>query len=61
MKANSVPENWPLDDQQRQVLETGKPPELVMMPETLPPAEQFDILDTFPNGQRQRPDWDRPA
>jgi uncharacterized protein (DUF1800 family) len=45
---------WQLDEQQKQVLENGKPPEQVALLESMPPAEQYDILDTLPNGPRQR-------
>jgi|SRR5579863_2288854 len=45
---------WQLDDQQKQVLESGKPPEQVALLESMPPAEQYDILDTLSNGPRQR-------
>jgi uncharacterized protein (DUF1800 family) len=49
-----LPAAWQLDDQQKQVLENGKPPEQVALLESMPPAEQYDILDTLPNGPRQR-------
>jgi uncharacterized protein (DUF1800 family) len=52
--AKSIPATWQLDDQQKQVLETGKPPEQVALLESMPPIEQYDILDTLPNGPRQR-------
>ena len=52
--AKSIPTTWQLDDQQRQVLENGKPPEQVALLESMPPAEQYDILDSLPNGPRQR-------
>ena len=51
---SALPAAWQLDDQQKQVLENGKPPEQVALLESMPPAEQFDILDTLPNGPRQR-------
>ena len=50
----ACPDAWQLDDQQKQVLETGKPPEQVALLESMPPAEQYDILDSLPNGPRQR-------
>jgi uncharacterized protein (DUF1800 family) len=52
--AKSIPTTWQLDDQQKQVLETGKPPEQVALLESMPSVEQYDILDTLPNGPRQR-------
>jgi uncharacterized protein (DUF1800 family) len=51
---SALPSAWQLDDQQKQVLENGKPPEQVALLETMPPAEQYDILDTLPNGPRQK-------
>ena len=54
LNAQTVPETWQLDDQQRQILQTGKPPDQVALLASMPPAEQFDILDTLPNGARQR-------
>ncbi|HYA16433.1 MAG TPA: DUF1800 family protein [Bryobacteraceae bacterium] len=54
MKASSLPETWQLDDEQRQILDNGKPPEQVALLETFSPAEQLDVLDTLPNGARNR-------
>lgn len=54
MKANALPESWQLDDEQRQVLDNGKPPEQIALLETFSPAEQLDVLDTLPNGARNR-------
>jgi uncharacterized protein (DUF1800 family) len=54
LNAASIPDKWQLDDRQRQVLENGKPPEQVALLESMPSAEQFDVLDTFRNGPRQR-------
>ncbi len=45
---------WQLDDQQKQVLENGKPPEQVALLESMPPAEQYDVLDSLRNGPRQK-------
>jgi uncharacterized protein (DUF1800 family) len=50
----ALPGAWQLDEQQKQVLENGKPPEQVALLESMPAAEQYDILDTLPNGPRQR-------
>lgn len=52
--AKSIPATWQLDDQQKDVLQNGKPPEQVALLESMPPAEQYDILDSLPNGPRQR-------
>jgi uncharacterized protein (DUF1800 family) len=52
--AKSLPATWQLDDQQKDVLQNGKPPEQVALLESMPPAEQYDILDSLPNGPRQR-------
>jgi uncharacterized protein (DUF1800 family) len=54
VNAKTVPETWQLDDQQRQILETGKPPEQVSLLASLPAEEQYDLLDTLPNGARQK-------
>ena len=45
---------WQLDDQQKQVLENGKPPEQVALLESMPPDEQYDVLDSLRNGPRQK-------
>jgi len=52
--AKSIPATWQLDDQQKDVLQNGKPLEQVALLESMPPAEQYDILDSLPNGPRQR-------
>ncbi len=52
--AKSIPATWQLDDQQKDVLQNGKPIEQVALLESMPPAEQYDILDWLPNGPRQR-------
>jgi uncharacterized protein (DUF1800 family) len=52
--APNVSDAWGLDDEQKQVLENGKPPEKVALLEGMPAPEQYDILDSLPNGQRQR-------
>ncbi|HEY3824532.1 MAG TPA: DUF1800 family protein [Bryobacteraceae bacterium] len=52
--AKGVADTWGLDDQQKQVIENGKPPEKVALLEGMPAPEQYDILDSLPNGQRQR-------
>jgi uncharacterized protein (DUF1800 family) len=52
--AKSIPTTWQLDDQQKDVIQNGKPPEQVALLESMPPAEQYDILDSLPNGPRQR-------
>ena len=45
---------WRLDEQQKQVLENGKPPEQVALLESMPPDEQYDVLDSLRNGPRQK-------
>lgn len=52
--AKSLPENWPLDEQQKEILGSGKPPEQAALLESMPVPEQYDILDAFPNNVRQR-------
>jgi uncharacterized protein (DUF1800 family) len=45
---------WQLDDQQKDILQNGKPPEQVALLESMPPAEQYDVLDSLPNNARQK-------
>jgi uncharacterized protein (DUF1800 family) len=54
LHADNIPASWQLDDDQRRILENGKPPEQVAFLAALPAAEQLDLLDTLPNGARQR-------
>jgi uncharacterized protein (DUF1800 family) len=49
-----VPDTWQLDDQQKQILQTGKPPEQVALITSMPEAEQYDVLDSLPNNARQK-------
>jgi uncharacterized protein (DUF1800 family) len=49
-----VPNAWQLDDQQKQILQTGKPPEQVALIASMPEAEQYDVLDSLPNNARQK-------
>ncbi len=45
---------WQLDDQQKDILQNGKPPDQVALIESMPPAEQYDVLDSLPNNARQK-------
>ena len=54
VNAKAIPETWQLDEQQKEVLQNGKPPEQAALLESMPPAEQFDVLDSLPNNVRQR-------
>ena len=54
LNAGAVPDNWQLDDRQKDILQNGKPPDVAALLETMPPAEQYDVLDTMPNGARQK-------
>ncbi len=49
-----VPDTWQLDEQQKQILQSGKPPEQVALIASMPEAEQYDVLDSLPNNVRQR-------
>ena len=49
-----VPDTWQLDDQQKQILQTGKPPEQAALIASMPEAEQYDVLDSLPNNARQK-------
>jgi uncharacterized protein (DUF1800 family) len=52
--AKTVPDTWQLDDQQKQILESGKPPEQAALIASMPEAEQYDVLDTLPDNVRQK-------
>ncbi len=52
--AKTVPDTWQLDDQQKQILQSGKPPEQVALIASMPEAEQYDVLDSLPNNVRQK-------
>jgi uncharacterized protein (DUF1800 family) len=54
LNAAVIPGPWQLDDQQKDILQNGKPPEQVVLLESMPPAEQYDILDSLPNNARQK-------
>ena len=54
VNAGFIPGAWQLDEHQKQVIENGKPPEQVALLESMPAAEQYDILDSLANGPRQR-------
>lgn len=49
-----VPDTWQLDDQAKQILQNGKPPEQAALIASMPEAEQYDVLDSLPNNVRQR-------
>jgi uncharacterized protein (DUF1800 family) len=54
LNAPALPEKWSLNETQQQILETGKPDEQAALIASLPEAEQYDLLDTLPNGRRQK-------
>ncbi|MGD1074254.1 MAG: DUF1800 domain-containing protein [Bryobacteraceae bacterium] len=54
LNAPALPQTWSLDDQQKQILSSGKPPEQAALIASLPEPEQYDVLDTLPNGARQK-------
>jgi uncharacterized protein (DUF1800 family) len=54
LNAKTVPGNWQLDDRQKDILQNGKPPDQVALLESMPPAEQYDVLDSLPNNVRQK-------
>ncbi len=54
LNSKIVPGNWQLDDQQKDVLQNGKPPEQAALIASMPPAEQYDVLDSLPNNARQK-------
>jgi uncharacterized protein (DUF1800 family) len=54
LNAPALSAAWSLDDQQKQILASGKPPEQSALIASLPEAEQYDVLDTLPNGARQK-------
>jgi uncharacterized protein (DUF1800 family) len=52
--AKSIPNRWQLSLDDLDVFETGKPAEQVALLEPMPAAEQYDVLDSMPNGVRQK-------
>ena len=54
LNAPALSRNWSLDDQQKQILASGKPPQQSAFIASLPEPEQYDVLDTLPNGARQK-------
>jgi uncharacterized protein (DUF1800 family) len=54
LNAPALPRTWSLDDQQKQILSSGKASEQSGLIASLPEAEQYDVLDTLPNGARQK-------
>jgi uncharacterized protein (DUF1800 family) len=54
LNSKIVPGPWQLDDQQKDILQNGKPPDQVALLESMPPAEQYDVLDSLPNNARQK-------
>ena len=54
LNSKMIPGTWQLDDQQKDILQNGKPPEQATLIESMPPAEQYDVLDSLPNNTRQK-------
>jgi uncharacterized protein (DUF1800 family) len=54
LSSKTIPESWQLDDQQKQILQNGKPPEQAALIESMLPAEQYDVLDFLPDSTRRR-------
>jgi uncharacterized protein (DUF1800 family) len=52
--AKSIPNRWQLSLDDLEVFENGKPAEQVALLEPMPAAEQYDVLDSMPNGVRQK-------
>jgi len=52
--ATALPDSWQLDDRDRQIVAKGKPPEQLALLEALSADRQLDVLDTMPNGARQK-------
>jgi uncharacterized protein (DUF1800 family) len=46
--------SWQLDERQKQILDSGKPGEQIALLASMPEAEQYDVLDSLRNGQRQK-------
>jgi uncharacterized protein (DUF1800 family) len=53
-KSTAVQGGWQLDDKQKAILDEGRPAEQVALIESMPVREQYDVLDSLPNGKRQR-------
>ncbi len=49
-----VPDTWQLDDQQKRILQSGKPLEQATLLASMPEAEQYDVLDSMQNNVRQK-------
>ncbi len=54
LNSKIIPETWPLDDQQKQILQNGKPADQAALIESMPPAEQYDVLDFLPDNARRK-------
>jgi uncharacterized protein (DUF1800 family) len=49
-----VPDTWQLNDEQKQILQSGKPADQLALLASMPEAEQYDVLDSLPDNVRQR-------
>jgi uncharacterized protein (DUF1800 family) len=54
LNSDGIQGGWQLDDQQKNVLDQGKPPEQAALIESMPVREQYDLLDSLSNAKRQR-------
>jgi uncharacterized protein (DUF1800 family) len=54
LHSEGIQGGWQLDDSQKAILDGGKPVEQAALIESMPVREQYDVLDSFPNGKRQR-------
>jgi len=54
LNSKTIPETWRLDDQQKQILQNGKPPDQTALIESMPAAEQYDVLDSLPDNVRRK-------
>ena len=54
LNAPALPDSWQLDDRQKQIVARGKPAEQLALLESLTGDQQLDVLDTMPNGARQK-------
>src|ERR1700743_104578 len=54
LNSKTIPETWRLDDQQKQILQNGKPPDQTALIESCPAPEQHNVLDSLPDNARRK-------
>ena len=54
LHSDGVQGGWQFDEQQKAILNAGRPAEQAALIESLPAREQYDVLDSLSNARRQR-------